>query len=375
MKKIKHLIVLYPSFELGGATVNLINFVNTCEKKKIKIHLISNVHQSYKKKFFSKNIEFINPNSSYNKQKKDSRLSTSLKSCYSLIKLFKKISSKNSIVVSFQSHILPIIFSKLFNRKIIIRNSEDILDATKYADYKIFAYFVFLLKAFFYNFSNGIITNSIKAKKSLNLITFKNKTKIIYNPYLIKIFDNKKIIRKKIILSVGRLCKQKNQILTIKAFAIFLKKFPSYKLILIGHGKDENTLKELCNNLHISDKVIFKSWILNPKKYYLKSKVFIFPSLYEGLPNALIEAVNYNLPCISSKCSGAEDILTKKYGTYIGKNDHRLLAYKMIDSISNYKKTLSNSKKIKKKLSRFLINPQVSKYISYCNNILSGFNK
>ena len=70
MKKIKHLIVLYPSFELGGATVNLINFVNTCEKKKIKIHLISNVHQSYKKKFFSKNIEFINPNSSYNKQKK-----------------------------------------------------------------------------------------------------------------------------------------------------------------------------------------------------------------------------------------------------------------------------------------------------------------
>ena len=225
MKKIKHLIVLYPSFELGGATVNLINFVNTCEKKKIKIHLISNVHQSYKKKFFFKNIEFINPNSSYNKQKKDSRLSTSLKSCYSLIKLFKKISSKNSIVVSFQSHILPIIFSKLFNRKIIIRNSEDILDATKYADYKIFAYFVFLLKAFFYNFSNGIITNSIKAKKSLNLITFKNKTKIIYNPYLIKIFDNKKIIRKKIILSVGRLCKQKNQILTIKAFAIFLFHF------------------------------------------------------------------------------------------------------------------------------------------------------
>ena len=59
----------------------------------------------------------------------------------------------------------------------------------------------------------------------------------------------------------------------------------------------------------------------------------------------------------------------------INYNNNLKLAYKMIDSISNYKKTLSNSKKIKKKLSRFLINPQVSKYISYCNNILSGFNK
>ena len=40
-----------------------------------------------------------------------------------------------------------------FKRKIIIRNSEDILDATKYADYKISALFVYLLKIFFYNFS------------------------------------------------------------------------------------------------------------------------------------------------------------------------------------------------------------------------------
>jgi GalNAc-alpha-(1->4)-GalNAc-alpha-(1->3)-diNAcBac-PP-undecaprenol alpha-1,4-N-acetyl-D-galactosaminyltransferase len=375
MKKIKHLIVLYPSFELGGATANLINFVNECEKEKIKVHLISNVTQSYKKKFFSKNIEFINPNTDVNNLSKKSRLSTSLKSCISLVKLFKRIDSSKSIVVSFQSHILPIILSKFFNQKIIIRNSEDILDATKYADLKIFAYFIFLLKAFFYNFSNGIITNSIKAKRSLNLITFKNKTKLIYNPYLKKIFNNNNKERKNFILSVGRLCKQKNQTLIIKAFEIFLKKFPSYKLILIGHGNDEINLKILCKRLKISKNVIFKSWISNPKEYYLKSKIFIFPSLYEGLPNALIEAVNYNLPCISSKCSGAEDILTKKYGIFIGKNDHRLLADKMIDSIKNYKKTLSNTKKIKKKLSRFLVKPQVLKYISYCNNILSGFNK
>ena len=60
MKKVKDLIVLYPSFERGGATVNLINFVNICAKKKIKIHLVSNIRSKDKKKFFKRNIKFIN---------------------------------------------------------------------------------------------------------------------------------------------------------------------------------------------------------------------------------------------------------------------------------------------------------------------------
>ena len=170
---------------------------------------------------------------------------------------------------------------------------------------------------------------------------------------------------------MGRLCKQKNQVVAIKAFAIFVKKFSNYKLILIGHGYDHIKLKKLCLSLNISENVIFKGWVSNPSKYYLKSKILIFPSLYEGLPNTLIEAVNYNLPCISTRCSGATDILTEEYGSYISMNNHQLLANKMIYSILNYKKKLSDNKKIKKRLFRFLIKPQVSKYINYCNNILN----
>ena len=49
------------------------------------------------------------------------------------------------------------------------------------------------------------------------------------------------------------------------------------------------------------------------EKYYTTSKLLVFPSLYEGLPNTLIDALNYSLPCISTKCSGAEDILSKDY--------------------------------------------------------------
>ena len=374
MIKVKNLIILYPSFERGGATVNLINFVNNCALKNIKIYLITNIKKEDKKKFLKKNIKFINLNNKI-RYKVTNRLITSINSIFLLISLFKKTDSKNSLVVSFQSHIFPIIFSRLFRRKIVIRNSEDVIEATKYADYKFSASFIFLLKLFFYNFSNGIITNSKKAQKSLNMITFGNKTKLIFNPYLKKIFSKKIIKRKNLILSVGRLCKQKNQTTAIIAFSNFLKRFPNYKLVLIGHGEDELKLRKLCIKLNINNNVIFKGWLPNPKKYYLMSKVLIFPSLYEGLPNTLIEAINFNLPCISTRCSGATDILTEKYGTFITRYDHAFLTKKMIDSILDYKRTLSNNQKIKKQLSRFLIKPQVSKYINYCNNVMNGFSK
>ena len=369
MKKIKDLIVLYPSFERGGATVILINFINFCAKRNIKVHLITNIKKKDKEKFLTKNIKFIILNNKL-KSKMFNRLVTSIKSIFLLLNLFKKINNRNSLVVSFQSHILPIIFTRIFKRKIIIRNSEDILDATKYADYKLSAFFVFLLKSFFYNFSTGVITNSHKAKRSLDTIMFNNKTKLIYNPYLKKIFNKKINTRENLILSVGRLCKQKNQTTAIKAFSIFLKRYPNYKLILIGHGNDYIKLKKLCICLKISKNVIFKGWVLNPRKYYLKAKILLHPSLYEGLPNTLIEAVNFNLPCISTKCSGAIDILTSEHGSFIAKYDHELLAKKMVYFISNYQKILSDNQIIKKKLFRFLIKPQALKYVNYCNNIL-----
>ena len=374
MKKIKELIILYPSFEKGGATSNLINFINICSKRNIKVYLISNIKKKDKKKFLKRNVKFLNINNNLRIWSLN-RLITSIKSLFLLSSLFDKVDVNNSMVISFQSHILPIIFSKILGRKIIIRNSEDVIEATKYADYKVSALLVFLLKSFFYNFSDGIISNSNKAKKSLDTIIYKNKTKLIYNSYLNNIYPKNNNTRKNIILSTGRLCKQKNQKIAIKAFKNFLKKFPNYKLVLIGHGNDEVKLKRLCVELKITKKVIFKGWVSNPQKYYLEAKILVFPSLYEGLPNTLIEATNYNLPCISSRCSGATDILTEKYGNFIPRFSSILLSEKMTDSIINYKKTLSKTQKIKKKLSRFLIKPQVLKYLSFCNSILKGFSR
>ena len=370
MKNFKTIIILYPSFERGGATVNLINFVNACEKRKIQTYLITNINDKTKRKYFNKNIKIIKLNDTF-KINSLKRLFTSFSSSLKLIKLFYSIKSENSLVFSFQSHILPIVISKLFFRKIIFRNSEDIIEATRYADQKFSAYIIFFLKILFYNFSDGIIANSTKSKNSLNRIILNKKTKLIFNPYLKKIYKGRRITRKKYILSVGRLCKQKNQKTIIEAFYFFLKKNPDYKLILIGHGPDEIKLKEICNKLKIQDKVLFKGWVSEPKKFYLNAKVLVFPSLYEGLPNTLIDSINYDLPCISSKCSGAEDILTRKYGIFVEHNNSKILAKKIEYVVKNYSFFSNRVSKIKKKLFRFLIKSQISKYLNYCDDILN----
>ena len=370
MKKVKELIVLYPSFDRGGATANLINFINECISRNIKIYLISNIEKKKVKKIFSKKINVINNNNFLN-IKFFERFFTSLSSIFSLITLFKKIKSENSLVVSFQSHIFPIIFTKLNLRKIIIRNSEDIISATKYADFKLPAYIIFFLKTIFYNFADGIITNSTRSKNSLDKIIFRNKSKLIFNPYLKKIYFRNNHTRKNQILSVGRFCKQKNQIIALKAFSKFSKKFKNFKLILIGDGKDKSKLKFICKQLNILNKVKFVGWVKNPSKFYLSSKLLIFPSLYEGLPNTLIDSVNFNLPCISSDCSGAKDILLNRSNLYYPVNDYKLLSKKMENRIFNYKKTLTENRVLKRNLNKFIISTQVNKYIKYCNTILN----
>ena len=269
----------------------------------------------------------------------------------------------------------PLKFSNIFAyiqlRKIIIRNSEDIIDATKYADFKFSAYIIFILKVLFYNFSDGIITNSKKSKKSLEKITFKNKSKLIYNPYLKKINIEKKISRQNVILSVGRFCKQKNQTVAIKAFANFLTKFPNYKLVIIGDGKDKIKLRNICIDLKIDNKVKFEGWVSDPSRYYLRSKILLFPSLYEGLPNTLIDAVNFDLPCISSNCSGAKDILLKDSRIFSPSNNYEILSKKIELMILEYRKILNQNKILKKNLSKFLITNQVTEYVKYCNFIIN----
>jgi glycosyltransferase involved in cell wall biosynthesis len=122
-----------------------------------------------------------------------------------------------------------------------------------------------------------------------------------------------KCVREKEIVNVARLdIFQKRQDLLIKAFAQVQSNHPDYVLKLYGDGPDEARLRNLASELGIEKKVFFMGVTRNVYEAIRRSSVFVLSSDFEGIPNALIEAMSVGMPCISTDCSpGGARLLIK----------------------------------------------------------------
>lgn len=107
---------------------------------------------------------------------------------------------------------------------------------------------------------------------------------------------------RKCIAGVGRLSSQKNFSLLIKAFAEIASEFRDYDLIIYGKGELEKELKELAFAYGLQDRVVFPGNIQNIADEMEQNTLFVLSSDFEGMPNALIEAMALGLPCISTDC-------------------------------------------------------------------------
>jgi glycosyltransferase involved in cell wall biosynthesis len=88
-------------------------------------------------------------------------------------------------------------------------------------------------------------------------------------------------------------------------------------VLIVGDGSTEadilyrNYLKELAKALKVSKQVLFPGWLEKEElwKIYLAYDLFVLPSLSEGMPNAMLEALGLGLPCIGSDVPGIKDLL------------------------------------------------------------------
>ncbi len=82
---------------------------------------------------------------------------------------------------------------------------------------------------------------------------------------------------------------------------------------MIGKGNEYNNLKKFIVENKLDDQVKILNFKNNVYPYYRKADLFLLSSLYEGLPNTLIEALTFGIPIISSNCkTGPREILNKK---------------------------------------------------------------
>ncbi len=182
--------------------------------------------------------------------------------------------------------------------------------------------FSLMIKAF-YGKSDLIITptKSIKADLANAFNLEENKIKVINNPcdleYITKKASEQLSINYRsifeqhpVLITVGSLSEQKGQCHLIRAFKEIKKSVPGLKLFILGEGELRPYLEQMVSLMGLEEEVIMPGFEENPFKFINRSSVFLMPSLYEGFPNALVEAMTCDVPVIASDCpSGSREIL------------------------------------------------------------------
>lgn len=159
--------------------------------------------------------------------------------------------------------------------------------------------------------SDGYIFQTYAAREYYS-DKLKNKSAVIpnavFNPAVSEIEPAE--IRQKIIYGVGRLTAQKRLDCLIDAFSIVSEKHPDYKLVIFGSGELQNELQNQIDVLGLSDKALLAGSNPDALKFVSKGSVFVLSSEYEGMPNALMEAMAVGVPCVSTRCKmGPEELI------------------------------------------------------------------
>lgn len=158
-----------------------------------------------------------------------------------------------------------------------------------------------------------------------------------------------------IILTVGRLDYGKGHDILLKAFAKLNNS--NWILRIVGSGNLKANLQQLVMDLGINDNVIFVESTKDIQKEYLNATIFAFPSRYEGFPNALLEAMSYGLPCISTSClTGPSELITSgKNGILINVNDINALSSRLKELIKDKEGRIELGKNARLVLDKFSI--------------------
>ncbi|MEQ6343179.1 glycosyltransferase [Vibrio cyclitrophicus] len=354
-----------PDFRCGGAEKVIITIANAlAEKEKYNVYVIVGECRGHYKGYLSNRIKCITIGET---------------SGFKSARYIAKISNSHSlnVIVGTLGMAHGVSLSKLFNNKakVIARVGNTISEDLK----SFYSYKRILMRLYQYSLciSDSIIVQSEYMRNDTKrmLIPFVNDKKMfrIYNPIDIHSLNEKKksIIFDELteddIVTVGRLERQKDIKIIIRAFAMFAQSNHSSRLFILGDGNQRGCLEALALELKIKHRVIFKGRIDNPYPYINNAGLFILSSLYEGFSNALLEAVSLGKFVIVSDSPGGnrEIVSDGNNGLFFTVGNE----FELYDRIMEFNLKNSSFKDVDIDIDKFEINKIVNQYEKVINDI------
>lgn len=239
-----------------------------------------------------------------------------VKRVYYLRRLRKK--NEYEAVISFSdSTNVANVLTRMYSGKTIL-SVHTFLSSWRSFDYK---YIVGPLVKLLYNKSDKIVTVAKDIENDLivsyriikeKVVTINNGFEAHSNINIDKSDEERK--RKFRFITVGALHERKGTWHLIRAFSNVKKQFQGTELIILGEGENKGYLDELIKDYKLEESVFLRGFVQNVRDELIKSDCFVMPSMVEGFPMALCEAISCGLPAVCSDFySGARDIIAPEY--------------------------------------------------------------
>ena len=139
-----------------------------------------------------------------------------------------------------------------------------------------------------------------------------------------------------VILSVGRLDKQKDYPMLVRAYHLVRQRLPA-RLMILGEGPDRSRIEQTVTDLGLAADVALPGSEPNPYRFMSRAAAFAFSSRWEGFGVALLEALALGVPVVSTDCPhGPTEILSRgKFGTLVPIGDHEAMSQALLDALDN----------------------------------------
>lgn len=300
-----HLSLVISSLEAGGAERILSELANHWVSRGHRVTLLTLAHPSARPYYpLSSLVHVIQLNQSLSESPAKSwlwtRLRTILRRVFCLRTVLQTL--KPDLIISFVDvmNLTTLLAGMRLKIPIIVSERTD-------PAFHVLPKLYTLLRTVLYPLAQCIVVQTQNAADYFPR-SFKKYIKIIANPVK---SPPQKVLNSHCsnLISVGRLDPEKDHKTLIQAFSQIHKEYPPLQLSIYGEGPERVRLEQLIQSLGLQDHVVLPGTTKDIQNALLNSDIFIFPSRYEGFPNALCEAMATGLPVIASNCSGNVDIV------------------------------------------------------------------